>query len=330
MKQLRENLNFSLWCDFLERDFLDNGFLELLKNQTVNGVTSNPAIFKDAILNSQAYKKDIEVQDTLTAKEKYENLAIEDIKKSAIHLEKLYKEGDDGFVSIEVDPNLCNDTKATINEAKSLYDRIGKKNVMIKIPATSAGYEAISELIASGISVNATLIFSPLQAQKCLDAFKLGYEKLSIKQTLPKGVISVFVSRFDRKLDKKLGELGGFLGIINATKIYNMIESFGLKEVKTLFASTGVKGDSYPADYYITNLLYKNSVNTAPLNTIKAFIKNGNFKEKLPQNGEEIEEFFNKIEKLGIDMEKIYQELIDEGLNSFIDAFKQILETLKE
>ena len=109
-----------------------------------------------------------------------------------------------------------------------------------------------------------------------------------------------------------------------------MIESFGLKEVKTLFASTGVKGDSYPADYYITNLLYKNSVNTAPLNTIKAFIKNGNFKEKLPQNGEEIEEFFNKIEKLGIDMEKIYQELIDEGLNSFIDAFKQILETLKE
>ncbi len=332
MRKLRENLNFSLWCDFLERDFLDNGFLKLLKDETVNGVTSNPAIFKDAILTSTAYKKDLEGLSPLTAKEKYENLAIKDIQISANHLAKLYEDGDDGFVSIEVDPNLCDDAEATIAEAKSLYERIGKKNVMIKIPATSAGYEAISELISCGISVNSTLIFSPSQAQNCVEAYQKGYEKLGDVEVKPKGVISVFVSRFDRKLDEKLTSLGsvaGTLGIMNATKIYHKIEKSGLKEVKTLFASTGVKGDSYPADYYITNLLYKNSVNTAPLNTIDAFVKSENFIWKLPQSEEVIEEFFSKIEKDGIDMEVVYQELIDDGLSSFVDAFDEILESLK-
>ncbi len=332
MKELREKANFSIWCDFIERDFLENEFKELLKREIINGVTSNPSIFKNAILTSSAYKKDLELLKGREPKEIYEELAIKDIKRAAILLKEFYKKGDDGFVSIEIDPNFCNNAEESINEAKRLYKKINEPNVMIKVPATEAGYQVIEELISLGISVNTTLIFSPKQAEESLKAYKRGYQKLNRNKAIPKGVISVFVSRFDRKLDKELEKNGlknGLLGILNATKIYHQIEAFGLKEVKTLFASTGVKGDEYPEDYYITNLLYKNSVNTAPLKTIKAFEKNQKKEIISPKSSEEIEEFFYKIKKSGTDIERVYQELIEEGLSAFIEAFKEIIDELK-
>ncbi len=155
---------FALWADFIERDYLDNAFKTLIENGIINGATSNPAIFKSAILTSPAYKRQLAELDGLGAKEKYEALAIFDIQKAADILRPLYDAGDDGYVSIEVDPMLCDDTAGTIEEGLRLHRTIDRPNVMIKVPATEAGYGAMTALVAEGIPVNATLIFSKEQA----------------------------------------------------------------------------------------------------------------------------------------------------------------------
>jgi transaldolase len=324
-----ENGKFSLWCDFVERDFLKNGLDKLIEQKIVNGATSNPAIFKNAFLTSSAYKDDIQRLKKKDPKEIYEALAIKDIQTSADLLKDLYENGDDGFISIEVDPTLCDDAEATINEARRLNKAIGRENVMIKIPATEAGYVAMETLMSEGIHINATLIFSPTQAERCLDAFEKGSSKVS--NELPKAVISVFVSRFDRKMDQKLYERNikkGLLGLFNAIKIYNQIEKRGLENVRTLFASTGVKGDEFVKDYYITNLLFKNSINTAPLDTIDAFVKTGIKDIREPIDISLIDEFFAVLKAQEIDMDTIYDELMDEGLVAFKDAFDDILKEL--
>jgi transaldolase len=183
-------------------------------------------------------------------------------------------------------------------------------------------------LISEGININATLIFSPKQAELCLDAFEKGLKR--VLGDKPKAVISVFVSRFDRKLDPSLSEeLKGKVGIVNATKIYHNIESRGIKEVRTLFASTGVKGDEYPAYYYIEELCFPNSVNTAPLDTIKAYQKDGSQKIKTPISKDECKNFFAQLKSEGVDIEKVYNELLDEGLKAFVDAYNEILTQIR-
>ncbi len=326
-----EEGKFSLWCDFIERDFLKNGLNKLIENKTVNGATSNPSIFKNAFLTSPAYKNDIEDLKGKEPKEIYESLAIKDIQTSADLLISLYKDNDDGFISIEVDPRLCNNANGTIEEARRLYKSIGRENVMIKIPATTAGYKAMETLIGEGIHINATLIFSPAQAEGCLNAFEKGCKAFKEDES-PKAVISVFVSRFDRKMDEpffKINIKGGLLGIFNANRIYNLVENRGLTNVRTLFASTGVKGDAFSEDYYITNLLFKNSINTAPLDTISAFVKTEIRELREPISQTQIDEFFGVVKNQGFDMQKVYQELIDDGLKSFKDAFSDILKGLK-
>ncbi len=326
--------NFSLWCDFIERDFLASEFPIMIEKQIVNGATSNPAIFKNAFLHSPAYKEDILSHKGKEAKAIYELLAIKDIKIAADIMKELYEKGDDGFISIEVDPSLCDDSEATIAEAKRLHDAIDAKNVMIKIPATEAGFEAMEALFAAGMHVNATLIFSPSQAKGCLDAFEKGLKAFcdsGINAEAPRAVISIFVSRFDRKMNAVLEEKSlplNRVGILNATKIYHDIRQRDIKGVRTLFASTGVKGDDLVKDHYITELLFKACVNTAPLETIEVFLDNKTPLIKEPATGEEIEKFFNTLEEAGIDMVSIYKALMDEGLESFKEAFKEILEEL--
>ncbi|HIP30030.1 MAG TPA: transaldolase [Sulfurospirillum arcachonense] len=314
--------NFSLWCDFVERDFLKGEFVELLDKNVFNGATSNPSIFKAAFLTSPAYQDDRKKLKDLDSKAVYEKLAIEDIKRAALAMQDLYENSNDGFISIEVDPTLCDDANGTIEEGKRLFQEIGKKNVMIKVPATKAGYIAMEELMKSGINVNATLIFSPTQAKECMEAFKRANNKE------PKGVVSVFVSRFDSKLDKQIKTFGmktAKIGIYNAIKIYDLIEAYNLSNIRTLFASTGVKSKDLETDYYIKELLFKNAVNTAPLGTIKAFMSTKAV-EKEPTD--EYKDYFKDLEKHGIDMKKAYDELLEDGLASFKDAFRQILKEL--
>jgi len=192
-------LDFSLWLDFVEREYLQHDFGLLIEKGVINGATSNPAIFASAITTSPAYAAQLQQLEGKSAKEKYEALAIVDIRTAAEALRGCYDEENDGYISIEVDPFLSNDTEGTIAEGKRLYAEIGQPNVMVKVPATEAGYAAMTALMAEGISVNATLIFSPEQAEKCLEAMKSGINSC---QSKVHGVISVFVSRFDRLLDE--------------------------------------------------------------------------------------------------------------------------------
>ncbi len=333
MQQLKE-IGFSLWCDFVERDFLKERFGRMLHEGAFNGATSNPSIFKEAFLNSPAYKEEIRTLQGKNPKDIYETLATEDIRSAAQALLPLYKKGEDGFISIEIDPLLGDDVEGSLEEAYRLWDRIAMPNVMIKVPATKAGFEVMERLISKAIPVNATLIFSPDQAEGCLDAFEQGYATLKQKNPdtpMPKAVISVFVSRFDRKINATLNERDlpkNLLGIYNATRIYHLIEKRNNPHIRTLFASTGVKGDDLKADYYIKALLYPHSVNTAPLATIEAFLENGDFTPKTPLNLDEIEIYFKKLKNADIEIEDLYHELLDEGMDAFKKAFEEILSAL--
>ena len=323
-----EDLKFSLWADFIERDYLDNEFKALINKNIINGATSNPAIFKNAILNSPAYKEQLNSLGDISAKEKYEVVAIFDITKAADILRPLYDKGDSGYVSIEVDPFFCDDSKATIAEGKRLFKSINRPNVMIKVPATEAGYEAMEELTSVGIPVNATLIFKKSQAIACANAFKRGIYKFAKEVDT---VISIFVSRVDRALDKELAEKNipvALSGIYNSADIYAAIEQMQVKGCRTLFASTGVKDDSLPAHYYIEKLLAYNSVNTAPIDTIEAFHSSGLKEKALPIDRKIIDAHFAKIKKANIDFEAVLDKQIEDGLVAFKDAFQEILETL--
>lgn len=321
---------FSLWCDFIERDFLENGFKELIAKGIINGATSNPAIFQKAFMSSLAYRDSIATLRGKTPKEIYEALAIQDIARAADLLRPLYdKNRDHGWVSIEVDPFLCDDAEASIKEGERLYRAINRPNVMIKIPATQAGFLAMEALLTKGISVNATLIFSPKQAEECLAAFERGYAKTS--ENL-KAVISIFVSRLDRHCDAGMRAAGlpeGELGVMNAQRICALIQKRALPKVRALFASTGVKGDALRPSYYIDRLLHANSVNTAPLETIEAFLDSKDRALKTLPSPKEQEEFFTAVAQAGIDLDAVFDLLLEQGLELFKDSFSALLASLE-
>jgi len=322
-----QDLKFSLWADFIERDYLKNQFQQLVASGTINGATSNPAIFKSAILNSFAYHQQLSSLQG-TAKQKYEALAITDIQMAADILKPLYDENDDGYVSIEVDPNLCHDAQQTIDEGIRLFKEIDRLNVMIKIPATSAGYEAMEVLTSMGIPVNATLVFKKEQALACAKAFKQGASKASV---VVDSVISIFVSRIDRLVDpicKAHNIAQGLTGIYNASLCYETVVDMQVPKCRPLFASTGVKENKYPSYYYVDELLAYNSINTAPIETIQAFVEHGSTIKKLPIDKIQIANHFDKLKAVGIDLEKELDQQIFDGLEAFKQAFREILEAI--
>jgi transaldolase len=323
------DIQFSLWADFIERDFIDSRLKRLVDEGIVNGATSNPAIFKQAILTSPAYQLQLETLKNHEPKAKYEALAIYDIQKASDALRPLFDRGDDGYVSIEVDPYLCDDTVGTVEEGRRLFREIGRPNVMIKVPATKAGYEAMEALVGEGIPVNATLVFSKAQALACADSFARGLEKGSKNVDT---VISVFVSRFDRALDETLEAKGiapGLTGIYNAADIYAAVEAADVPFCRTLFASTGVKGGGFRASYYVDELLAPHSVNTAPIETIEAFVEHGQKSPKLPLDAERIEAHFKALEDAGIDLDAVAADLMNAGLEAFKAAFADIFGELE-
>ena len=317
-------MNTSIWVDYLDREFLDTTFKEWVKSGLVNGLTSNPAIFANA-LKKDVYKADFEKLKGKNAKEIYEEIAVKDIQKACDLLESCYDEGNDGYASIEVDPRLINDTKGTVDEALRLIDKIQRDNVMIKIPANEAGVKAMETLAKRGININATLVFSPNQAMKAAEAISKGPRTID-------GVISVFVSRFDRKLNPLLKEKNlacDRAGFFNAIKIYNQIEELKMPNIRTLFASTGVKQEYLPKDYYVQNLFLPHSVLTLPLDVIEA-IKDKDIEESFHFQTKHIDGFFSFLTPAGINMQKVYQELFDEGVEAFEKAFENMLNSIKD
>ena len=339
--------SFSLWCDFVEREFLVGEFREMILRGEIKGATSNPSIFANAILSSPAYKKSIDAMRGKSAKEIYENLAFSDIKSAATSLLPLWERNkNDGFISIEIDPRLCDDAGKSIDEGRRIFERINMPNVMIKVPATEAGYEVMNALMKDGININATLIFSQTQTQKCLTA--LGVQNDS--EIAPKAVISVFVSRFDRfieangancgvtrvvdsvdsaggatrapnlAVDSKKLDSAPKLGIYNAMKCYELICASASPHIRTLFASTGVKGGALNASYYVSNLLLPNTINTAPLGTIKDFVTQERRFVEVPKD---IDAFLANFE-----VEKIAKKLLSEGLEAFVNEFEKLLKAI--
>ena len=314
----------SIWVDYLDREFLDNEFKELVGSGLVNGLTSNPAIFANA-LKKDIYKEDFEKLKGKSPKEIYEEIAVKDIQKACDVLEPLYNEGEDGYASIEVDPRLINDAKGTVDEALRLVDKVERDNLMIKIPANEAGFKAMEELAKKGININATLVFSPNQAMRALEAISKGPRTID-------GVISIFVSRFDRKLNPELAMQNlakDRVGFFNAIKIYNQIEEKGLSNIRTLFASTGVKQSYLPKDYYVENLYLPHSVLTLPLDVIEE-IKNKEIEDSFHFQTKHIDAFFGFLAPAGISMQKVYGELFEEGVSAFEDAFNNMLNSLKD
>lgn len=360
MEQIAElkKIGQSLWYDNIQRDLLKDGTIQkLIDNGMISGITSNPSIFKKAILSSARYQSSLKTMAWAgwNANAIYEQLAVEDIREAADFLLASYTKtnGQDGYVSLEVDPELANDTQATIADAQRLWKMVDRPNLMVKIPATEAGIPAIRATIAAGINVNVTLIFSVKRYQEVIEAFLLGLED-RVNQGLPvQGIASVasfFVSRFDTKIDARLEKLQtkeaqdlyGKAAIANAKLAYReyqtafsssrfqSLKKKGAQIQRPLWASTSTKNPAYRDVLYVEELIGPDTVNTVPPATLDAFFEHGVVKDRLSVPSSEEENIVQKLAVQGIDLEQVAQELEVEGVQQFQDAFREMIQALDE
>ncbi|MEA4909589.1 MAG: transaldolase [Chloroflexi bacterium] len=348
----------SVWYDNIERRLINNGELEgMVKRGEILGLTSNPTIFKNAIVNSNDYDESLaKVRGAaLSDTEVFFTLAIEDICSVAQMFRPVYDEsqGLDGMVSLEVNPDLAYETQATLEEAKNLWKRVNQPNLMVKIPATQAGLPAITEAIAAGINVNVTLIFSLERYAEVIEAFLSGLEKRAANgQPLDHiaSVASFFVSRIDTKVDPRLaalagenpkaGQLAGKAAIANASLAYRLFqEQFGSSRFEALkhkgarvqrplWASTSTKNPEYRDTIYVEELIAPHTVNTMPEKTLKAFLDHGKVEPRLEENIHTAEAVFSDLESLGISMAQVTEELEKEGVSSFSASFRDLVDAI--
>ncbi|MFN3491165.1 MAG: bifunctional transaldolase/phosoglucose isomerase, partial [Anaerolineales bacterium] len=353
IKKLNQ-LKQSLWYDNIQRKILDNGELQaMIERGDIRGVTSNPTIFQNAIAKTNDYDSAlIPLAWAGWDSEKiFWQLAIEDIQRACDLFRPLYNEtdGGDGYVSLEVSPYLAKDTAGTITQAKELWQRVNRPNLMVKIPATKEGIPAIKESIAAGININVTLIFSLARYMDVMNAYLAGIEE-RVSKNLPvqhvASVASFFVSRVDSKIDPKLPADSPLLGkaaIANAKLAYEAFESiftsprfatlkarFRARVQRPLWASTGTKNPNYPDTYYVDNLIGPDTVNTVPPATLDAFREHGKASLTITQNLEESQNIFVQLKAQGISMSDVTQELEDEGVKAFADSFKTLLDAIEE
>ncbi|NNN18595.1 MAG: transaldolase [Acidimicrobiaceae bacterium] len=355
LETLYETTGQSPWIDNLSRAWINSGRIEELKEMGVRGLTSNPTIFANAISNSDSYDKEyfalIKETDTKSA---YWRMACGDVTAAADVLMEIYQSSgrNDGFVSIEVDPELAHDTQGTIDAAQWLWDSIGRENLMIKIPATVEGIPAITEVLSRGISVNVTLIFALDRYKMVMDAHIKGiYKAREQNRNLGSisSVASFFVSRVDTKLDPILKSLGphgeslmGRAAVAQAQAAYlahtaryqqadwTRLSSVGAKLQRPLWASTSTKNPSYPDLLYVETLIAPNTVNTMPESTLLAFVDHGHAEIKVPDFARNSNEVLTAIKEAGIDLKKITSELETEGVASFANSFHDLLAALEK
>ncbi len=345
-------LGQSIWLDFIRRAFIDSGELKALVDQGLRGVTSNPSIFQKAISSSTDYNAALErfAADDLTIIDIYENLAIQDIRRAADILRPVYErtDGKDGYVSLEVNPKLADDTEGTVMEARRLFSLVDRPNVMIKVPATQAGIPAIETLIGEGINVNVTLIFSIKHYEEAAFAYIQGLERLAPANVDLKRVASVaslFVSRVDTAVDKQLAALGnqelqGKIAVANAKMAYQRFREIfsgprwkalaaqGARVQRPLWGSTSTKNPAYPDTLYVDQLIGPDTVNTVPPETLKAFLDHGTVARTLDANVDEARAQLQQLAALGIDLDTIMEQLQVDGVKSFADAFDQLMDSI--
>jgi transaldolase len=343
----------SVWLDFISRDILNSGHLKrMIEEDALSGVTSNPTIFDKAISGSEEYDaalKDLLARGVRDTKEIFLSLAMRDVSDAADLFNPTYEAtgGMDGFVSIEVSPDLAYNTGATVEEARRLFNTIGKRNILVKVPATREGLPAIEQLISEGINVNVTLLFSVGRYEEVMDAYMRGLEKRAGKGEPLEGVASVasfFVSRVDTLVDKLLAgkeggkDLAGKAAVANARLAYKKYrETFSsprflaLKEKgaavqRILWGSTSTKNPDYSDIKYVEEIIGADSINTIPEATIDAFRDHGKVSITIEDGLDEAEALPGSLSALGIDMKQVTDQLEEEGVKSFSDSFFALLE----
>lgn len=327
----------SAWLDDLSRAALTTTLPERIARKEVFGVTTNPAIFQAAITKDASYKNAIEANNKLSAEEIVEKLTTEDVRKACELFRPIFDatDGVDGRVSIEVDPRFAHNTAETITHAKRLWSIIDQPNLMIKIPATRAGLPAITEVIASGISVNVTLIFALTRYAEVIDAYQAGIEKCANPKSVH-SVASFFVSRVDTVVDKLLTDdsLKGKAAIANARIAYELylekFKNYPHNHQRPLWASTGVKDPAYHSTLYVDSLIAPNTVNTMPPATLDEVIK-ALFKaeDTITPNIQSAKNDLLKLAALGIDLNKITDELEADGVEKFMNSWNVLLDVVE-
>ncbi len=346
-------LGQSLWYDNIQRKILENGeFKAMIERGDIRGVTSNPSIFNNAIAKSTDYDSALTplAWAGWDTKKIFWQLVIEDIKAACDAFLPLYEEsnGGDGYVSIEVTPDLAYDTEKTIAQAQQLWARVARKNLMVKIPATKEGIPAIRKSIAAGININITLIFSLKRYAEVMDAYLSGLEdRVNAKQSIDHiaSVASFFVSRVDTKIDPQLPDgspLKGKAAIANAKLAYDeyhktfagsrweKLKYKGARVQRPLWASTSTKNPAYPDTYYVDNLIGPETVNTIPPATLDAFKDHGAAALTLMRGVEDAQNDIAELEAQGISMDVVTKELEDEGVKAFDEAITHLLATIEE
>ncbi|WP_447968984.1 bifunctional transaldolase/phosoglucose isomerase [Nitrospira sp. M1] len=358
--QLREQ-GQSPWYDYIRRGLITSGDLKTLIDQDgLMGMTSNPAIFEKAIAGSTDYDDELQraASELIGVKEIYERVAIKDIQDAADVMQGVYKhsEGRDGYVSLEVSPDLAFDTQASIDEAVRLHKAVNRKNVMIKVPGTSEGLPAIEELLSRGININVTLLFSVNMYEQVAWRYIRGLERLAanggdVSQIA--SVASFFVSRIDGLIDKQLeakikaesnagkkSVLEGLLGkvaIANAklayekfqeifaSKEFQALKSKGAHVQRVLWASTGTKNPKYPDTLYVDHLIGADTVNTMPEATFAAFRDHGTVKATIQEGLDDAKATMKQLAEAGISMDDVTDTLLRDGAKLFVDAFDQLM-----
>jgi transaldolase len=345
----------SVWIDYLSRDLLHSGELaRMMKADAVVGVTSNPTIFQKAISAGNAYDEQLRevLEEERDPKEIFLRLAVQDVSEALDLLRPVWDKGSgkDGYVSLEVDPNLAYDTEATVAEAVRLHKLVDKPNLFVKIPATKPGLPAIEDMIAKGKSINVTLIFSLRRYEEVARAYIRGLERLVAAGGDPSTVASVasfFVSRVDTEADRRLDEVGGHdklkgkLAVANAKLAYqrykelfsgdawDFLASKGSTPQRPLWASTSTKNPEYRDVLYVEELIGPMTVNTMPEETIRAFQDHGKVALTLEQGIEEAKKLFADLEQAGIDYDDVTDTLEQEGIEKFADSFSELLEGIR-
>jgi transaldolase len=360
LRDLRK-LGQSVWQDDIGRAMLDDGSLaRLIENDGVAGVTSNPAIFANSMMKEPQYAAAIQkLLPTVTSSTAlYEALVIEDLGRAADLFRPEYERsgGVDGYVSLEVSPHLADDTAGTIAEAQRLWQRLARRNAMIKIPGTLAGLDAIRESIAAGLNVNVTLLFSPERYRAVAQAYFDGLEaRVKAGQPIDRvaSVASFFLSRIDTLVDKQLDDLAargqpaaktlrGKAAIASACRAYEIYEELiassrwqalaarGARPQRLLWASTSTKDPTYSPVKYVEELVAPDTVNTMPPETINTYRRLGHPELRLERHIADASDVREGLERLGLDLETAAEQLEREGVKKFVEPFDKLQAWLEE
>jgi len=345
----------SPWLDQIRCDLIADGTLaRMIAEDSLRGVTSNPAIFEKAILGADMYDETIAelTRNGADARGIYRFIAVRDVKDACDILRPVWDEtgGYDGYVSLEVDPDLAHDTDLSITQAKEYWEAVDRPNLMIKIPGTTEGVPAITEVVAAGMNVNVTLLFSVESYSNIAEAYIQGLERRAERgeSVDVHSVASFFVSRVDTEVDKRLKAAGsddalfGVAGLANARAAYQRFKALfhgerfaallaaGAPVQRPLWASTGVKDPRYPDTLYVEGLVAPETVNTMPLATLEAARDHAEVDPARPTGDQDPSADLKRLEQAGIDMTDVTLKLLDDGITAFVTPMEKLLAGIEE